>query len=178
MWAGKDTFANYVVEKFWWEIFKTSTILREILSAFSIEANRYNLMKFSGLIWEYFWNDAISKAILKKIMKSTQKILLINWIRTESDIKIFSSQKIFKLIYIDSDINNRYNRIITRDENAWDKNKSFEEFVRENKNITEKNIQKFKKNADFVIQNNTWINDFYKEIDKLINSLKKEYPIL
>jgi dephospho-CoA kinase len=77
----------------------------------------------------------------------------------------------FKLIFIDADIEKRYQRIILRKENADDTNKTFEQFKKDHELETELQIADLKKVSDIVIDNNGDFEDLYKQIDDIIKEI-------
>ena len=77
----------------------------------------------------------------------------------------------FNLVFIEADIEKRYQRIISRRENVDDKNKSLEEFKKDHERETELQIVDLKKVADVIIGNNGSPEDLYKQIDEIIKKL-------
>lgn len=74
----------------------------------------------------------------------------------------------FRLIFIESDINNRYKRLPGRWENTWDDSKTFEQFLREQELETELTIRWLKEISDYIITNDWSLEDLFSQIDKIL----------
>jgi dephospho-CoA kinase len=74
----------------------------------------------------------------------------------------------FKLASIEADMKIRYERLISRSENPDDKTKTWEEFEADHKLETELTILDTMKAADIIINNNSSLEDFKKQLDKLV----------
>ena len=101
-------------------------------------------------------------------------MVIIDGVRRQPDIKYMSTLPEFRLIYIETSAENRYKRIIEREENVDDKNKTFEQFKKDQSWETEKDIVDLKDKADFVINNDGSVEDLRGQIDKIINELKNK----
>jgi hypothetical protein len=68
----------------------------------------------------------------------------------------------FKLFFIDTNIETRYERLIQRSENIDDRNKSFEEFKKQELAETGVYINQFKEIADYIIDNNEGVDKLHE----------------
>ena len=168
MWCGKDTATAYIQEKLGWVKFKFSQSQRDILDRIWVEQTRENISAVSTFIREAFWQDLLSKIMKKDVLESSEDVILIDWVRRQSDIVYLTQIPEFKLVYIDTSLKNRYTRISNRRENADDIWKTMEQFIKEQELETEVQIRWLKDIADIVIDNNWSFEEFYKQIDNLI----------
>lgn len=168
MWCWKDTASNYIFNKYWWKTFKFSSSLRDILARIHIEPTRENLSAISRILREEFWQDQLAKIMKEDVKAAEDHIILIDWVRRKDDIVHLTQIPEFKLIYIDTSLDKRYNRIITRWENSDDIGKTMEQFQKEQLLETEIQIRWLKEIADVVIDNNWSFEELYAQIDKLI----------
>lgn len=166
--SGKGTVTNYIVNEYQAGAHRFSTMLRDILRRLYLEISRENLQNLSTILRQNFGEDTLSRAIAEDVKKDAREIVVIDGVRRLDDIKYLKKLPGFKLIYVEADIETRYERIIRRNENSNDQNKSFEEFSRENEQESEQQIKDLKNYADFVIDNNGEFKDLYKQVDKIV----------
>ncbi len=86
MWCGKDTATAYIQEKLGWVKFKFSQSQRDILDRIWVEQTRENISAVSTFIREAFWQDLLSKIMKKDVLESSEDVILIDWVRRQSDI--------------------------------------------------------------------------------------------
>lgn len=171
MWCGKDSATNYIFKNYWWKLFKFSSSLRDILSRIYLDSTRENLSIISRILREWFWQDVFAKIMKNDIELSDCKYILIDWVRRKEDIIILKEISEFILIYIETNIENRYSRISSRSENPDDKIKTFEQFKKDQFLETEIQIKWLKEISDYVIDNNWNLDNLYFQIDKIISSM-------
>lgn len=170
--SGKDTVANYIIEKYGAKQFKFSKVLRDILQRIYQEVSRDNLQKLSLLLRQMFGDDMLAKVVYNDILNTKEDIIVIDGVRRLPDIEILKPIEGFKLFFIDAVIGTRYERIIQRSENIDDRNKTFETFKKEEEAETEIYIDGLKNVSDYMIDNNSNIDDLHKQIDNIILNLK------
>lgn len=170
--SGKGTIAKYVVEKYNGNIHRFSIMLRDVAKRMYLEENRENLQKLSTIFRENFRDDILSQVIYHDVNNDSHKIIAVDGVRRSPDIAYLRKIEGFKLVYIETDIKNSYERIIKRGENTDDMNKTFEEFQKDHEREAELRIKDLKNEADFVVDNNGTFEDLYKQIDEIIKKLK------
>ena len=167
--SGKGTVAKYIAEKYNASAYRFSTMLRNAMDRLYIEQNRDNISTFSTLLRKKFGEDLFAKVMAKDVKKDEAEIIVIDGIRRLADIEYLKEIPEFKFVYIEADIKKCYDRIIQREENTDDKNKTFDEFVEEHNLETETQIKDLKQYADIIIENNGTLEDLYEKIDNIIN---------
>ncbi len=172
MASGKGTIAEYVVKKYSGKTFRFSTILRDILNRLYLEEKRENLQKLSTILRENFGQDVLSSATFQEIKNSKAEAIIVDGIRRQTDMKFLKDLPEFKLIYIEADVEKRYERISVRGENSDDNTKTFEQFKKELKQESETQIRDLRKIADYVIDNNGGKKELYAQVDKIISLIK------
>lgn len=170
--SGKDALAAYVVKKYNAKQLKTSTVLRDVLKRIYENINRENLQKLSLILRQSFGEDILAKIAYNDIQNSTEDVIIIDGIRRLQDIEMLKPLG-FKLIFIETAPEIRYERLIQRSENVDDRNKTYEEFQKDALGETEIYIAGFKDMADYIIDNNGNFEDLYKQFDDIISELKK-----
>lgn len=166
--SGKGTACQYMAEKYQAESFRFSSILRDIVDRLYLPQSRENMQKISQVLRENFSQDILSKAIAEDAQKATGKLVVIDGIRREFDIKHLRQMPGFKLVGLKVDARRRYKRLVQREENTDDKNKTWEEFQKDQEAEAEKQIPEMIKKADVVIDNNGTLEEFYQNLDKLV----------
>ncbi|MEK7634351.1 MAG: AAA family ATPase [Patescibacteria group bacterium] len=171
MASGKGTITNFIVKNYNGKNFRFSTILRDIINRLYLEETRENLQKLSTLLRDNFGQDVLSSAIAKEAKNSKDKILAIDGVRRLSDIKFLKDFPGFKLIYVEADVEKRFQRISARGENTDDNTKTFEQFKKELEQESEIQIKGLRNNADYIINNNGSIEELHNQVDKIIKQL-------
>ncbi|MFA6183628.1 MAG: AAA family ATPase [Parcubacteria group bacterium] len=166
--AGKGTTAKYLVEKCGASTHRFSTALRDVAKRMYLDESRENLQQLSTLMRDGFDDNILSRVIYNDVGKDSCEVVVIDGVRRMKDIEFLEKMPEFKLIYIEADLRKRYERITKRRENIDDKEKTFDEFRRDNKREAEIQIKYLKDEADFVIDNNGTLEELYAQIDKIV----------
>jgi len=150
-----------------------STMLRDVAHRMHLEESRENIQKISTFFRQNFGEDIMSKVIYQDVAVDSHSIIAVDGVRRKTDIKYLKTLPGFKLLYIEADLDKRYERITRRGENTDDLGKSFEEFKMDHQKETELQIKDMKREADFVIDNNGTIKQLYSQIDSTLAQLAK-----
>ncbi len=172
--SGKGTAAKYMIEKYGAGYYRFSTILRDLLKRLHLEESRENTQKISTILRQNFGEDILSKVISRDVAADTRGIIAVDGVRRLSDIKYLRDLPGFRLVYIEADIGKRFERILKRGENPDDKNKTLEQFKKDNEGEAETQIKGLKAHADFLIDNNGTFGRLYEQIDKIVERCKAE----
>lgn len=166
--SGKGTTAKYICEKYNGSTHRFSTTLRDLLGRVYLPESRENMQKMSTIMRENFFDDILSSVIAKDVEQDEHQIIAIDGVRRLADTTYLKKIPGFKLVYIEADMEKRYERITGRGENTDDATKTFEEFKKDHEREAERRIKDLKNQADFVINNNGSLDDLYKQIDEII----------
>ncbi|MBT4516919.1 MAG: AAA family ATPase [Candidatus Komeilibacteria bacterium] len=166
--SGKGTAAKYLKEKYKADTFRFSTMLRDVLDRLYLPQSRENFQIISPILREAFGQDLMAKVIAEDVKKSNSNLIAIDGMRRPADIEYLKDIPGFKMIAIEVDEKTRFERLLKRGENTDDATKTFEQFKKEHKAETEIHIPDLMKQADITIDNNGNLEDFYKQLDKLI----------
>jgi len=173
MASGKGTVAGYLVKKYNGNAHRFSTMLRDLAKRMYLEESRNNLQKISEIFRENFSQDILSKVIYHDVKNDQHKVVAVDGVRRTPDIKYLQTLSHFKLIYIETDLEKRFERTNARYENVDDATKTFAEFKKDQKKEAELQIRGLKTKADFVVDNNGSFKNLYAQIDKIIAKTKK-----
>ena len=168
MACGKGTAAKYLAEKYNADTFRFSTMLRDVLDRLYLPQSRENFQIISPLLRETFGQDLMAKVIAKDVESADSKIIAIDGMRRPADIEYLKKLSGFRMVAIDVDAKVRYERLKARSENPGDAEKTWEQFQKEHEAETEIYIPELMKQADVTINNNGTLEEFYKQLDKLV----------
>ncbi|MDO9231074.1 MAG: AAA family ATPase [bacterium] len=166
--SGKGTTAKYICEKHGGSSHRFSSMLRDVLDRMYLEISRGNMQKISTVLRENFSDNILSIVITKDVEKDEHPVIAIDGVRRLADIEFLKKLPGFKLVYIETDMEKRYERIIKRGENSDDLKKTFEEFKKDHEREAELQIKDLKNHAEYVIDNNGSLEELYKQIDEII----------
>ena len=166
--SGKGTTAKYICEKHSGSTYRFSTMLRDLLGRVYLPESRENMQKMSTIMRENFFDDILSSVIAKDVEKDQHQIIAIDGVRRLADISYLKKIPGFRLVYIEADMEKRYERIVGRGENTDDTTKTFEEFKKDHEREAERQIKDLKNHAEYVIDNNGSLEELYRQIDEII----------
>ncbi|HCX28139.1 MAG TPA: hypothetical protein DHI91_03295 [Candidatus Portnoybacteria bacterium] len=169
MACGKGTAVKYLVKKYDAGSFRFSTILRDVLDRLCLEQSRENIQKLSTILRKNFSDDLLAGVMAEDVKKDTAEIVVIDGVRRLADIKYLSGLPEFKLVYIETELERRHERIVKRGENTDDAQKTLGDFKKEHVSESELQIGDLKNHADFLIDNNGSPEDLYAQLDKIVN---------
>jgi len=163
--SGKDTVTRYYVKKHGASMYRFSDVLRDILKRLYLEVNRKNFAGASLMLRKTFGEDVFSHAVAEEARKDKSDLIVIDGVRRVADVAGVQNLPGFRLLYIAADPKRRYDRMTTRNQNADDGTKTFEEFLRDSELESELQIRELKEKADWVIDNNGTLEELYASVD-------------
>ena len=168
MGSGKGTIANHVTLQYNGNTRRFSAILRDLLDRINVEKTRENISMISTVLRKDFGEDLLAKAMCRDTEKDEHDIVVVDGVRRMADITFLRELPHFKLIYVEADIQSRYERVVVRGENANDSEKTFQDFKDDHELETELQIRDLKNYADYVVDNDQTYQELYAQIDKII----------
>ena len=166
--SGKGTISKYLQERYGAKSYRFSDVLRNILDSLYMEKSRDTMQRLSTSLREIFGEDLFARGIAEEVKRAGEKIIVIDGARRMADIRYLKENPDFKLVYLEADMKNRYERITKRGENSDDSGKTFKEFQKDHERETEVSIRELKQYADFLVSNDGDLDNLYKQIDKII----------
>ena len=170
--SGKGVFVDYIKEKFNSNSYKFSTSLRDVLDRIGEEQSRENMQDLSTILRDQFGQDLLAKIIVEDVKKDSKDVVLVDGVRRIADIKYLKELEGFYLINVKADEKIRYERIKSRAENPGDENKTLEDFQKDAEAETEVSIREVTEQANYTIENNGSLEDYYNRIEEIINEIK------
>jgi dephospho-CoA kinase len=166
--SGKGTVAKYLEEKNNAVTYRFSTILRDILNRLHKEITRENMQNLSTVLRQNFGEDILAKVIAEDVKKENNNLIAVDGIRRMADTKYLTKLPNFKLAKIIAEPEIRYQRLIQRTENHGDTQKTYEEFLADEKKEADAEIPIVMENAEIELNNNGNLEELYKQIDQII----------
>ncbi len=175
MASGKDVVKKYLEEKHNAKSCKFSTIIRDVLDRLGVEKSRENMVNMSTSLRILFGEDLLARVIAKDSLEHDAPIVVIDGVRRNSDIVNLMGLPNFFLISIDADPEVRFKRMVLRNENKGDAEKTFEHFMADHKLETETQIPEVMSEAKFKIDNTEdTFPVLYAKIEKVFEEIKAE----
>ncbi|KKR06805.1 MAG: hypothetical protein UT32_C0016G0027 [Parcubacteria group bacterium GW2011_GWC2_39_14] len=172
MASGKGTACDYLIEKHQAGYYRFSTIMRDVLDRIHVPQTRVNMQILSRDLRQLFGEDLFAKIMTEDVKNDKNEIVCVDGIRRVADIKYLATLPNFHLIHIYADEKTRYKRITERSENSDDKNKTFEQFLKDQQGETELTIPQVVAEATIRIENNGSKEDLTIKIEELLNKLR------
>lgn len=169
--SGKGTACEYFIQKYNAGYYRFSTIMRDILDRLHLPQARENMQTLSTILRQNFGEDLFAKVMAEDVNSDKNDIVCVDGIRRVADIKFLRTLPNFHLIHLYADELNRYNRIIARSENTDDKNKTFEEFQKDQLAETEQTIPQVVAEAETKIDNNGTREELDAQLEELLKRL-------
>lgn len=166
--SGKGTLAEYLHKKYSCNTYRFSTMLRDVLDRIYVEQTRHNIQLISTVLRENFGQDVMSKVIAQDVTNDQNNLVVVEGIRRPTDITYLKELPGFHLIYITAQPKIRYERAKIRNENAGDAEKTFEQFLEDEKAEADKLIKELGTQAEDTINNDGNFEELYAQIETLI----------
>lgn len=168
MASGKGTIAKHVTVEHKASTRRFSTILRDLLDRVYLDQTRENISTISTILRKSFGEDLLAKAMYHDTQNDDHEIVVVDGVRRLADIAYLRELPHFKLVYVEAEMENRYERIVKRGENADDSTKTLDQFKKEHELETELQIRDLKNYANYIVNNDGVYADLYGQIEKII----------
>ena len=112
--------------------------------------------------------------LFENVKADPNEVIVVDGLRLPSDVEYLSQLKGFKLLYVEAQSETRYKRVVARNENPGDAEKTFDQFVQDQKDEADSHILGLRDKAYRVISNDGSLEELYKNVDSLISSLQKQ----
>ena len=168
--AGKDTVANYLVEKYAATHFRFTHILDALVEELNLPISRKNGIDIGLGLRKIFGEHVLINALEPRVRRSLASYRVVNGIRMD-ELEIVKSWGA-KIIYITAPIEIRFKRYKLRKEKADDAEMNFEQFKHQELSLTEVKIPELGAKADFKIENVGSLEHLYKKTEEIITNFK------
>ena len=166
--AGKGTAADFLEKEYGAHKVRFSAILQDILERLHKDYTRGNLVKLGTALRELYGDDVLAQVLKSDIEKGTHEHTVIDGMRYQEEYNILRQLPDFKLVYVSTTIENRYERMQARGEKLDEAAMTFEEFNKRETDATEIQIEQLKSKADIVITNNEGFEEYYEHLRQVM----------
>jgi dephospho-CoA kinase len=173
MASGKGLVAKHISEKYGAKTFKYSALLRELFDTAEIDKSRKNLTVLGTKVRQMFGRYAMTDVLIWRVLETDAKIVVVEGIRNKDEVEAWKKLKNFVLVAVEADSRIRYDRLVVRNENVGDAQKSFEEFMDDSHRGMETEIVEIMAGADEKITNNSSLEEFLAQVDSLVKKYSK-----
>jgi dephospho-CoA kinase len=168
--SGKDEVAKYLVGRQGAYHSRFSHVLDDILKELDLPISRRNEIDLGLAIRKVFGPGILSNAVIKRAENSGKDFIVFNGIRMDEMVPI--RQKGALIVYVTAPAELRYERFLNRKEKTDDASQTFEQFLEQEKELTEVGIPSLGAGADFKIENTGTLEELYKKVDEIVLSAK------
>ena len=172
--SGKDTIADYLVEKKGFEMVGLGDIVREYVKKYSWPNTRESQQKMGNKLRDEHGADFLIKEAIKRTKAEN---IVIAGVRQPKEADFFKNSKSAYLISVDASVEERFDRI-TKRQRPGDPQSVQELHEKEEKEMNAgfksvncQNISYCMKMADYEIINDGNFEDLYKKIDDILKKI-------
>ena len=166
--GGKGTFAELLREALpdaQIECLRFSDIIGDILKILDIPCTRENMQKLPvGLMEIFSDNSVITKAMERRIRGQVAHIVILDGIRTHSDVQTLKKFPESMLIYVTASQEIRYQRALKATEKVGENKISFDQFKKQDEAEIEKMIPSIGSTADHIVFNEGSLTEYQNEV--------------
>ena len=174
MGAGKDTIADYLVDKWGFRHHSCSDVLRDELFKTGRPESRENLRNLGNRLRSSFGLGVLGRRILQKIVKDKEDKVVVTAIRHPDEIKALREGRNFYLMSIDAETNLRFERLRQRDRKGDSVTREDFEQQEDKEMGTEEagpQVGACMTQADYKILNNGSFKDLHREIKRVLKEI-------
>ncbi len=169
--AGKDTVKDYLAERYGAETFGFSLILKDILHRLSLPLERANYASLAEALRTTFGENILATVLSADASRSPKSLAVIDGIRKPGEVEELRKLENFRFIFIETDLLIRYERVKMRGTKADDRNKTFDDFVRDHERAADREVRNLKDEADWVIENNGTLEELRARVDDIMKQV-------
>ena len=171
--SGKWTVVKYLAENTGGSIYRISDIAKHILEAFDIGASRENIGKLSELLRQSFWEDIYARAVALFLAEKDSWTFIFDWPRRLSVIETIRGYGITQIIWIETPVMTRYERIRIREEKFGESTLSYEAFLSQEDDPAERELESIRDRADIIIENDGTRDELLMKLASIIHVGKR-----
>lgn len=130
-----------------------SDVLRETLDLWDVPKTREHLQDLAAVMVEQYGPDALSHAIEVRVFRAAAAIVVLDGLRWKADAVLLNRFPHHLLVYVTAPSRARFERLSDRSENVGERGMSYEQFLFEERKITEVDIPTIGAAADIRVEN-------------------------
>ncbi len=171
--GGKDTVANYLVERRGAFHARHSHILDDILGILDLPISRRNEIDLGMGLRKVFGEGVLGRALRKRVLDAapSHDLVVINGVRFQDEVENVRGLGA-RLVYVTAPEDLRFQRTLARREKAEDQRLTLEEFRAQEHEPTEVSIPSIGAQAEFRIDNVGSLEELCRSVDQLLEKIR------
>ncbi len=167
--SGKGTVAQYLIKKYNAKQFVYSDILRDILKRLYIPITRENLQDLGKSLRAGLGPDVLVNAMKGDLMTGKGELRLVDGVRYVNEVEMLRTFPHNILIFVDAPLKLRYERAKERGVRG-EESLTLAEFKKLDRAETERELDRVRSMADYIIDNSGTLEELYKQVDDLFGA--------
>lgn len=167
--SGKGAASEYLQKKYNAGYYRFSKMLADLTDRLYLPPTRDNLIRMSEIVRHEFGEDTLARVMARDVERDPHEIICVDGIRRLADIEELRKVPGFIIVYIDTDLKTRYERIVKRNEKPDDATKTYEQFLADEQRPTELSIDEVAREAHVTVLNNGGLEAFHAQLDHLVS---------
>lgn len=173
--AGKDTIADYLVEKYSFVHHSCSDVIRDEVARRGEEESRKMLREIGIDLRSKYGAGVLGERMLEKIIKNKETKTAITSLRHPDEIKALQTRGNFHLLSVDAKVGLRFERLRKRnrkgDSATLEKFKQDEAKEMKGQGVGHQQIEACMARANHRVLNDGTFADLYSEVDRILNEI-------
>ncbi|HHH12330.1 MAG TPA: hypothetical protein ENJ77_00450 [Candidatus Moranbacteria bacterium] len=169
--SGKGTVAKYLRERYRGEIFRYSDILKDILSRLGLAYTRANLASLGEALRGAFGGAVLSETLLRDIAHRRPALAVLDGLRKKDELAALRAGARTVFVFIEAPAEVRYRRLLSRGEKKDETEKTFEQFLADQRRPADKEIAELRSLADYVVRNDSSPTETFAQIDDIMEKI-------
>ncbi len=166
--SGKDAAAKFLSEKYGYKLLVFSDVLKEEAKKRGTEPTKMNLSILGDELRTKSGNTVLAKKLLEKI--DPEENYVLSGFRSPEEVYAIQNEVLdFYLVLIDADKTTRFKRRRPEDPQT---EKEF--FARDERDISNKGLDKVIEMADYTIVNNGTLQELEGKVEELLSKIESE----
>ena len=165
--SGKSIISDYLIKKKNASYYRFSDVLADVLKRLHLEVTRENLQSLGAALRVPFGESILADALEKDVCADENEIIIIDGIRYSDEADMIKKMG-GTTVYVTADERTRYERVKARGTRG-EKELTYEQFQANEMKETEKNIKAVGEKADYIIENNSTLDELMSKINEIVD---------
>ncbi len=170
--SGKTVVSKHLQDEYGAIEHRFSNILEDVLKRLYIPIERETLQRLGKTIRIELGHDVLVKAMRGDLEKETADVVIVDGVRYKNEVSMLKGLKNSVLIFLSAPPEMRYERVVKRGTRG-EASISFEEFTKNEKAATEKELEVVEQKVDYILENTGTIEDMLQKVDELMVSSQR-----
>jgi len=166
--CGKGIAAEHIVSRYHAGFIDYSQFLYQVLDIFAVPHERKHINALSIFLRATYGQGIFNNAVVRALGEHKEELVVVTGIRREQELDGLAAIPGFVFLYIESDIDTRYQRNRTAHRKPGDAEMTFDQFQEKDSDDSNRTIEGLKDRADYVVENDGTRDEFLSQVDSVI----------